>query len=152
MLRASVEYQGIEADLRGVTEGAKAGDGGIRHGAALTAFAEAAVAGNAAELATARDALRAEAGSEAVVDAAGVIGNFERMVRIADGTGIPLDGVMQALSDDIREEIGLEDFGTRRVTPRGAILRALAPIGRGLAKTLLRAAGRRARRRDGTGA
>jgi hypothetical protein len=87
MLRASIEYSGKQADLGGISEGAKAGDAGIEHGERLTAFADAAVKGDPAELATARDALRNAAGSEVVVDAAGVVANFERMVRIADGTG-----------------------------------------------------------------
>ena len=38
--------------------------------------------------------------------AAGVIGNFERMVRIADGTGIPLDRIVDAMTSDFRAEFG----------------------------------------------
>lgn len=38
-----------------------------------------------------RDALRDAAGSTLVVNAAGVIGNFEWRVRIADAAGIPLE-------------------------------------------------------------
>jgi hypothetical protein len=146
MLRASVEYHGQEGDLRALTEGSKAGDGGILHGTRLTSFAEAGVAGDPAELATARDALRAAAGSEAVVDAAAVIGNFQRMVRIADGTGIPLDGVMVGASNDFREEIGLDDFQTRRQAELGRVGSLAAPLLRAAAKFGLRLAGRRSRR------
>jgi len=146
MLRASVEYHGQQGDLRAVTEGAKVGDGGIAHGARLTSFAEAAVAGDPAELATARDALRAAAGAEAVVDAAAVIGNFERMVRIADGTGIPLDGVMVGASNDFRAEIGLDDFQTRRQADLGRVGNLAAPLLRAAAKLGLRVAGRRSRK------
>ena len=92
MLRASIEYSGAEADLSGIAHGEQVGDAGIEHGERLTAFADAAVKGDADDLVKARDALRAAAVTEIVVDAAGVIGNFERMVRIADGTGIPLEG------------------------------------------------------------
>ncbi len=49
-------------------------------------------------------------GSEAVVDAAGVASNFERMVRIADGTGIPLGESLAARSQSVREELDLERF------------------------------------------
>jgi len=146
MLRASIEYSGTDADLKGISEGAKAGDAGIAHGERLTAFADAAVNGAPAELATARDSLRDAAGSQVLVDAAAVLGNFERMVRIADGTGIPLDTVVEAASSDIREELGLEDFETRRLTGSGALARALGPLLRGVAGVGLRFAGRRARR------
>ena len=46
----------------------------------------------------------------ALVDAAGVASNFERMVRIADATGIPLDARMAALSQDVRDTLHLERF------------------------------------------
>ena len=145
MLRASIEYGGGEADLSGIADGAKAGDAGIEHGERLTAFADAAVQGDPAALATARDALRAVAGSAVVVDAAGVIGNFERMVRIADGTGIPLDGVVEALSDDFRQELGLEGYASRRLTGSGPLARLLAPALRGAMRLGMGIAGRRAR-------
>jgi hypothetical protein len=147
MLRASIEYAGSQAELSGIAEGAKAGDAGIQHGEKLTAFADAAVRGDPAQLATARDALRQAAGSAALVDAAAVVGNFERMVRIADGTGIPLDGIVDALSGDFRQDLHLEDFQSRRLAPSGRLARALQPALRGLAKTALRLAGRRRRRR-----
>ena len=115
MLRASIEYSGADAELSGIADGAKVGDAGIEHGERLTAFADAAVQGDAAQLATARDALRAAAGSDVVVDAAAVIGNFERMVRIADGTGIPLDGIADAMTSDFRAELGLDDLVSRRL-------------------------------------
>jgi hypothetical protein len=147
MLRASIEYSGSEAGLSGISEGAKAGDAGIEHGERLTAFADAAVQGDAAQLATARDALREAAGSVALVDAAAVVGNFERMVRIADGTGIPLDGIVDALSGDFRQELRLDDFQSRRLAPAGRIARVLQPALRGVANRALRWAGRRRRRR-----
>ena len=146
MLRASIEYSGADAELSGISEGAKAGDAGIEQGERLTTFADAAVKGDAAELATARDALREAAGSAVLVDAAAVVGNFERMVRIADGTGIPLDRVIDAMSGDFREELGLDGFQSRRLPGSGALARAFAPALRSVAGVALRLAGRRARR------
>ena len=142
MLRASIEYAGSDADLSGISEGSKAGDAGIAHGERLTSFVEAAAKGDPAELATARDALRDAAGSAALVDAAAVVGNFERMVRIADGTGIPLDGVVTAMSTDIREKLGLEEFESRRVTISSGVASAFGPALRGAARVALRVAGR----------
>ncbi len=147
MLRASIEFYGRDGDLRAVTEGAKVGDAGIPHGELLMTFAEAAVTGDAAELATARDALRNAVGAAALVDAAAVVGNFQRMVRIADGAGIPLDSFVRTLSEDFREEIGLEDFVTNRSQDVGAIASTLGPLFRGAVRTFLRVAGWRSRSR-----
>lgn len=146
MLRASIQYSGADADLSGIADGAKAGDAGIEHGERLTAFADAAVSSDAAELATARDALRAAAGSEILVDAAGVVGNFERMVRIADGTGIPLDGVVDALTSDVRSELGLENLESRRLLRANPVAAFLRPAFRGVVNAGLRVAGWRSRR------
>jgi hypothetical protein len=146
MLRASIEHSGKDANVSGISEGAKVGDAGIEHGERLTAFADAAVKGDPAELDTAREALRSAAGSAVVVDAAAVIGNFERMVRIADATGIPLDGIVSAMSSDLGETLGLDDFQTRRLTRSGAFASKFGPVLRGVAQAALRFAGRRARR------
>ena len=143
MLRASIEYSGTGAEVSGIARGAKAGDAGIEHGERLAAFADAAVEGDAAELATARDALRDAAGSAAVVDAAAVIGNFERMVRIADSTGIPLDGMVEAMSADLQQELGIDAFESRRSTASSGIARAFNPVVRGAMRLGLRLARRR---------
>ena len=129
MLRASVEANHGEVDLRAISEGAKDDSVGVAHAAELTAFAEVAVSGEASALTAARDALRAKAGSAALVDAAGVIGNFERMTRIADATGIPLDAAPQLASYDFREALGLDQYASARNTPAlPAWRRALAPL------------------------
>ena len=146
MLRASIEYSGKEAKLNGISEGAKAGDAGIEHGERLAIFAEAAVTGDRAELDAARNALRDAAGSAVVVDAAGVIGNFERMVRISDGAGIPLDNFMSGISGDIRQDLGLDEFQSRRVTGSGGSAKMFGRALRGVAYFALRFAGWRARR------
>ena len=146
MLRASIEHSGSDAALRGIAEGAKVGDAGIEHGERLTAFADAAVGSDPPSLATARNALRAAAGPDVVVDAAAVIGNFERMVRIADGTGIPLDNVVSAMASDLREALGINDYRTQRLASGGRIVKAFAPALRGVTRLMLRTAGRCARR------
>ncbi len=146
MLRASINYHGLDENMQVVTEGAKAGETGILHGEQILAFVEAAVRGDAAQLAQARDALRTAAGSEALVEAAAVLGNFQRQVRIADGTGIPLDGMMVGASNDLRQELGLNDFQTRRETELGPVARGAATVLRGTMKIGLRAAGWRSRK------
>lgn len=96
----------------------------------LLAFADAAVAGDEATLAAARQALLDAMGAEALVDTAAVVGNFERMTRIADSTGIPLDSPVTAMTQDIRGELGIDDFGSSRNTP------PLSAVGRFLGRAL----------------
>ena len=79
----------------------------MAHGAELVAFAEAIVTG-AQTLAQSRAAVVEALGPEAMVDAAGVASNFERMVRIADSTGIELGDLLEQASDDVRDALGLE--------------------------------------------
>ncbi len=147
MLRASIETQGEEVDLRGLTDGKAAGESSIPGAAALVDFAEATLGGNADEIAAARDLVRSELGSEALVDAAAVIGNFERMVRIADGTGIPLDAAVNVATEKIRAELGIDAFASQEresevATWQRLMARAIDP----LAKIGLRWQGRRASR------
>jgi hypothetical protein len=59
-----------------------------------------------------------ELGAEALVDASAVIGNFQRMVRIADGSGIPLDKPVSIISAGLREELGYNEFGSANLTPK----------------------------------
>ncbi len=64
---------------------------GVAHEEILLALAEAMVNGNEETLSAARTRVLEELGPAPLVDAAAVASNFERMVRIADATGIPLD-------------------------------------------------------------
>ncbi len=77
------------------------------HGATLVAFAEAIVTGSEALEAT-RTAVVDAMGPTAMVDAAGVASNFERMVRIAGSTGIELGDRLKRGSADARAELGLK--------------------------------------------
>ena len=79
----------------------------MAHGAELVAFAEASVTG-AQTLAQSRAAVVEALGPAAKVDAAGVASNFERMVRIADSTGIELGDLLEQASADVRDALGLE--------------------------------------------
>ena len=87
-----------------------AASSGVEHGQLLMAFAEAMVGEDDATLTHVRHAVIEMLSPEAMVDAAGVASNFERMVRIADATGIPLDARMEALSQEARDTLHLERF------------------------------------------
>jgi hypothetical protein len=120
-------------DVAAVTDDAAAATSGIAHAEALLAFADAAVAGDEAALAAGRQRVLDALGAEALVDAAAVVGNFERMTRIADATGIPLDPPVQAMTQSLRAGLGLDAFGSARNTPPlgavGRVLgRLLAPV------------------------
>ncbi|MEE8304803.1 MAG: alkylhydroperoxidase-related (seleno)protein, partial [Candidatus Tectomicrobia bacterium] len=98
------------ANLTALTDDVAAATSGIEHGEVLIAFAEAVVGSDDVALAQAREAVITAMSAEALVDAAGVASNFERMVRIADSTGIPLDDRMAQMTKTVRDELQLERF------------------------------------------
>ena len=52
-----------------------------------------------------------------MVEAAGVAANFQRMVRIADSMGIPVDDMEQELGQAVRAELDLTKFTSAANTP-----------------------------------
>ena len=73
------------------------------------------------------------------------------MGRIADSTGIPLDGFMELASIDVRAEIGISGYGSAANTPRGGLLHralvlAMRPVAPLVRRFVLRRQRRRARR------
>lgn len=110
--------------------------GGVRYGLELMKFGESLATGDEAALVSSRQALLDTAGAAMLVDAAGVAANFQRMVRIADSTAIPVDDVTVAISKNVREELDLGDFHTAQNTARrtfmqrlqGIFIRAVAPF------------------------
>jgi len=82
-------------------------DSGVPHGAELLAFAEAIVTG-AHTLPQTRAVVVEAVGPRAMIDAAGVASNFERMVRIADATGIELGDWFEQRSAGVRAVLELE--------------------------------------------
>jgi hypothetical protein len=107
LLRASSLTRKEEVDVSAITEEGRAS--GVPHGEALVSFAEAVVSRDRATIAAARDALIEAMGVGGMVDAAAVASNFERMVRIADGTGIPLGDALESRSRTVRDELRLEE-------------------------------------------
>lgn len=116
MLSLSSQATERDFDIAAIAKGGAAGPSGVPHGEAMVAFAEAVVARDEDRMAELRARLRDEMGDRAFIDICGVIANFHRMVRIADGTGIPLDERTMAMTDDIREDLGLNAFRSARNT------------------------------------
>ncbi len=144
MLSLSAEASNTDVDLQIINGEDSAGDGGVLHGKELMAFAEAIARREESALLTTRQALIDAAGNDAMVDAAAVAGNFQRMVRIADSTGIPVDGMMGTLSAPISEALNLRRFGSAQNTPEWSAIKRLLNIPkRALATTLLKLTGSR---------
>ena len=151
LLRASGEISGHEIDVSVVKEDDAAATSGIPHAQALLAFTEAVVRGSEEERSSARARVLDELGAACLVDAAAVVGNFERMVRIADATGIPLDSPVEAMTQDLRADLGLDAFLSSANTPGlgtvGRILgRGLEPATRLALRAFAAATGRRTNR------
>ena len=117
MLRVSARVTETAVDLGGINGSTDAAAKGIEFGDLLMAFAEA-VAARATDLSNHRDALLRAAGPEVLVDAAGVASNFQRMVRIADSIGIPVDDMNTELGQSVRAELNLTRFASAQNTLR----------------------------------
>jgi len=100
--------RGEEVDLQGV-QGTLEADGGVRHGAALVAFAEAVMADDPQRIAATRAALEAAIGPAGVVDTAAVVAMFNVVDRVADATGIPIDDATRELRYGVAAELGMDD-------------------------------------------
>ena len=109
LLRASGRTYDKTYDLAAVT-GTLESDGGVPHGRLLVGFAEAALGVDDAALARARDALMTALGPPGLVDAAGVVGLFNAIDRVADATGIPLEPEKATASADFRAALDLDRF------------------------------------------
>ncbi len=109
LLRASGRTDDKTYDLAVIT-GAAEGDGGVPHGDLLVAFAEAVVGEDDSALARARNVLTAALGPSGLVDAAGVVGLFNAIYRVADATGIPLEPEKATASADFRARLVLDRF------------------------------------------
>lgn len=105
MLRASSQSSEEAVNLEAVMDGSGAGD--VPAGAELIAMAEAVVDGGAQTITTAREALAQVLSVAAMIDAAAVASNFQRMVRISDSTGISLGGY-EGGTVELRAELGID--------------------------------------------
>lgn len=80
------------------------------HGALLIAFVEAVLGDGEEAVACARAEVRRQLGDAAFVDACATIASFNAVVKIADGTGIPLEDWKAERTADLRAELGLDAY------------------------------------------
>lgn len=85
-------------------------DIGVPHGDLLLAFAEAIIGTDRAALDTARTALAEALGPEAIAGASAIAGNFTKNDRVANALGIPVDPPVLKGTEDLREQLGLNDY------------------------------------------
>lgn len=94
---------------------------GIPNSNVLLRFANAFMGSDPDELTAAREVLVEQMSPEAMVDAAGIASNFQRMTRIADATGIPLeewgDEEMDGMTNDLIKTLGTDKYGSAVNTP-----------------------------------
>ncbi len=107
LLRESSQRAGLDTDLQVVRGRSEDPDGGVPHGAALRAFAEA-VLRDSEDLDVRRATLVAAVGANPTAHAAGVIASFDAINRVADAAGIHLDEESQARTGDLIECLELE--------------------------------------------
>ena len=105
LLRASSSALGATIDVGDTL----ATGSGVADGDLLLDFA-AAAHHDRADLPRARDRLLDAVGPAGVVEAALTVGAFNGLTRVADATGIALDGGTLAATRDVRAELGLNGF------------------------------------------
>lgn len=122
MLSLSIVTEtGEPLNLDGLTDPSCTEIAGIPNSNVLLRFANAFMGGDADELCAARKALAEQMSPEAVVDAAGIASNFQRMTRVADATGIPLeewgDEEVDGMTNDLIKTLGTDQYGSAANTP-----------------------------------
>ena len=81
---------------------------GVEHAPLLIEFAEAVLGDDDKRRADAQNAVVHTLGPAALADAAAIVASFNAVVKLADGSGIPLEDFKAAATEDLRAELGLE--------------------------------------------
>ena len=102
----SSNHEGNDVNLHALLNGNL--DSGVENGEELIRLSEALVEGDPKKIASSSANVISLMGAEALVDVIGVYSNFERMVRIADATGVELGDTLNELSADIRNDPRVE--------------------------------------------
>lgn len=117
MLSLSADTTQSKVDLESINGDRSASLAGILYGDVLLSFAEAFADREEDTLAAARNTLLREGGADVLIEAAGVAANFQRMVRIADSIGIPIDEHSEGNSLEVAEQLNLGRFASAQNTP-----------------------------------
>jgi hypothetical protein len=85
-------------------------DSGVAHGKALVALVDGALGEDGSFLEKARAAVRRDLGDAAFVDACAAIASFNAVVKLADGTGIPIEDWKVERTRDIRSALAIDAY------------------------------------------
>jgi hypothetical protein len=113
MLRESGKVTGKSFDLKAIVDSETIA-GGVEHGDLLNEFVDAVLTGSADDAANARRRVRDAIGDAAYVDACATIASFNAVVKIADGSGIPLEDIKAKNTKELRESLGIEKYRANR--------------------------------------
>ena len=116
MLRESINAEGQSIDLEGLADPNCKEIAGLKHSRTLIEYADVFMSRDAEKLALIGAKLEKEMGANKLVDASGVASNFQRMVRIADGSGIPVDPGSYDSKADLIEQLGLGEYESAKNT------------------------------------
>jgi len=106
---------GLDIDVEAVLDRTRVGEVGIDGSALLLRFVDAVLGDDptlddAPTLDEARRAVRDRFGEDGLWEACATIAAFCGLVRVADGTGIPLDDGLHVASADLRAAHGIDHF------------------------------------------
>jgi hypothetical protein len=82
----------------------------VPHGALLVHFVDAVHEPDPGRLAAMRRQVRETLGDAAFVDVCATVASFDAVVKLADGTGIPLEPVKEARTRDIRAALAIDAY------------------------------------------
>lgn len=109
MLRESSTATGANYDLTAIVDSGSA-DGGVPNGMVLLEFVDAVLGNDEAQLPDLRGRVRSAVGDAGFVDACATIASFNAVVKLADGTGIPLEAWKESRTRDIRDALSIDAF------------------------------------------
>ena len=109
MLRVSVSQSSLQVDLSGLRTGDSQAMGAVPNARTLIRLADAFMDRDPERLTNIRNEAASIIGELGVIEAIGVAANFQRMVRIASGTGIPIDEPDPDFGTAVRAALNLSD-------------------------------------------
>ena len=112
MLRESSTATGASYDLTAIVGSDGRADSGVQYGMVLVDFVDAVLRHDQTRLADLRADVRNLVGDAGFVDACATIASFNAVVKLADGTGIPLEDWKERRTRDIRDALSIKAFRT----------------------------------------
>lgn len=100
---------GASYDLSAIV-GSGDADGGVQNGTVLVEFVDAVLGHDEARLPAIRSTMRSAVGDAGFVDACATVASFNAVVKLADGTGIPLEDWKESRTRDIRGALSIDAF------------------------------------------